>query len=616
MLFAGIVVFPAAEPDFPDAKSDFSPGDLIFCLCVCIIILNPCIVTTILLCERKIPLESPPADTGSSVKKKIIFVVLLLMCFIPTAVAVSSYYTTQNAPVDEKTAVRLTVTDLNEKEYTFAKSDGESAQDMIRFFLAMQQNAASIVGLPDSLTGELFFKVTLSTNVKDATYRYYFNPDPSMNYFLDPSGAAFKIREADAAAFITTEYAESIYSSSAMPVLTLSNTYAVTPDSAVWQYKNYTGAYVDSDVSGAVSADVESYSLEGGFDLSFDVQPDYFALKITDGSGNTLFDDMYDRLSSDFTFESNTSLNVSVIARWFEDPARSFCGELDYEFTSLVTAPAEFYLGVKSVKLGGFTSITGLNVLNPERIQFTCEPSLDFTPTFYKEGDYVVAILPVDATLTAGTYNMTLVYGGSTQTLSLNVEAKDFQSSNINVSSTMLNMYRTSETISAFEKVRTELTAASSDVRYFSGSFLSSPATGATLLRGFGREIVLNGDTNNKYRNNGVDFALPSGTNILAANDGVVVYSGILDYTGCMVVVDHGFGVKTWYYNMAKTSVSVGDTVKKGDAVGTAGNTGFVAFDSTGVHIAMSVGDKFVCPYDAWDDSKDYGKITIWGIDD
>lgn len=77
-----------------------------------------------------------------------------------------------------------------------------------------------------------------------------------------------------------------------------------------------------------------------------------------------------------------------------------------------------------------------------------------------------------------------------------------------------------------------ELTAASSDVRYFSGSFLSSPATGATLLRGFGREIVLNGDTNNKYRNNGVDFALPSGTNILAANDGVVVYSGILDYTG------------------------------------------------------------------------------------
>ena len=133
------------------------------------------------LCERKIPSESPPADTGSSVKKKIIFVVLLLLCFIPTAVAVSSYYTTQNAPVDEKTAVRLTVTDLNEKEYTFAKSDGESAQDMIRFFLTMQQNAASIVGLPDSLTGELFFKVTLSTNVKDATYRYDCNPDPSMN---------------------------------------------------------------------------------------------------------------------------------------------------------------------------------------------------------------------------------------------------------------------------------------------------------------------------------------------------------------------------------------------------------------------------------------------------
>ena len=60
-------------------------------------------------------------------KKKIIFIVLLVLCFIPTAVAVSSYYKTQNAPVDEKTAVRLVITDLNEKEYTFAKSDGESA---------------------------------------------------------------------------------------------------------------------------------------------------------------------------------------------------------------------------------------------------------------------------------------------------------------------------------------------------------------------------------------------------------------------------------------------------------------------------------------------------------
>ena len=37
-----------------------------------------------------------------------------------------------------------------------------------------------------------------------------------------------------------------------MPVLTLSNTYDVTPDKAVWQYKNYTGSYVDSDISSMI----------------------------------------------------------------------------------------------------------------------------------------------------------------------------------------------------------------------------------------------------------------------------------------------------------------------------------------------------------------------------
>lgn len=568
--------------------------------------------------ERKIPLAKRccAAEAGSIVKKKIIFVILLVLCFLPTVAAVSSYYTTQNAPVDEKTAVRISITDLNDKEYVFSKEDGESAEDMIRFFLKMQQNASSIVGLPDSLTGEQFFKVTLATNVKEETYRYYFHSDPAMNYFLDPSGAAYKISEADAASFITTEYAESIYSSSAMPVLTLSNTYAVMPDSAVWQYKNYTGAYVDSDVSGAVLENVENYSLEGGFDLAFDVEPDYFALQITNSAGAVLFDDVYDRLSSDFTFESNTTLCVSVVAKWYEDPARSFCGELNYSFNSLVTAPAEFYLGVQTVKRGGFTSITGLNVLNPERIQFSCEPSLDYTPTFYSEGEYVVAILPVDATLTAGTYTMTLVYGGSTQTLSLTVEDKDFGQSNVNVSSQMLNMYRTNETITAFDKVREELMATSSSTRYFSGYFLEGPASGATLLRGFGREITLNGDTSNKYRNNGVDYAVPSGVNILACNAGEVVYSGVLDYTGCIVVIDHGFGVKTWYYNLGSTSVAVGDVVERGDPIGVSGDTGFKAFDAaSGAHIAMSVGNKFVCPYDAWKDSELYGRITIWGID-
>ena len=90
--------------------------------------------------------------------------------------------------------------------------------------------------------------------------------------------------------------------------------------------------------------------------------------------------------------------------------------------------------------------------------------------------------------------------------------------------------------------------------------------------------------------------------------------SEILDYAGNMVVVDHGWGLKTWYMNLGTTTVAVGDTVSAGDKVGTAGQSGFSS--TVGAHIRMSVGDRFVSPYDTWADSEKVGKVVIAKIDE
>ncbi len=553
-------------------------------------------------------------------KNYIVLAVLLILCLIPTGVAVASYNETQNAPVDEKTAVRLSIDDVNGKNYTFEKESGQDAERMILFFINMQKNATKIVALPDSLTGVQYFKVTLSTSVKDADFSYYFDPNPQACYFVDPEGLVYQIAEADATEFIGTEYAESIYEAAAMPVLTLSGDHQVSPDAAEWRYKNYTGDYVISDTSSQVSTNVENYSLEGGFELAFDQDPDYFALKIQNDNGEMLYDGMYADLNTTFSFEANTTLHVEVLAQWYDDPERSYCGDLTYKFTSLVTAPAEFYLGMDSVKPGRFVAVTALNILNPEKIQFTCEPSIGYTPVFYMEGDYAVALIPVKPDTAAGNYKMTFTYGGTTQDINLKVDALDFGSSSINVSSTLLSLYRTKDTIAAFEDVVAKLTSETEGTRYFSGYFMEG--IGGTngmpgskqLLRGFGREIVLNGDKSNTYRNNGVTYAAAAGNGVYAANAGKVVYAGVLDYTGNMVVIDHGMGLKTWYYNMGSYSVEVGDMVARGDQIGTCGDTGF-APSGNGAHIAMSVGSQFVCPYDTWADSSTAGKVIIWGLD-
>ena len=78
----------------------------------------------------------------------------------------------------------------------------------------------------------------------------------------------------------------------------------------------------------------------------------------------------------------------------------------------------------------------------------------------------------------------------------------------------------------------------------------------------------------------GIDIPAPTGTNFLAANDGVVVKAGYNTAYGNMVIIDHGGGVSTLYAHGSAIKVTLGQNVKKGDVVLLVGNTG----NSTGPH--------------------------------
>lgn len=550
-------------------------------------------------------------------KNKLIFLIVVLACFIPSVAAYVSYQQTQNAPVNESNAVTITIKDVNGKEFTLTKEkEGDEADKLIEFFMSMKDNSQAIVALPDSLMGEKFFIVTIGTSVESKTesYEYYFSTDPTANYFRAHDGTTYKIGEEQATQFIATQYAESLYEQSAMPVLTLSHTYDVTPDTAVWQYKNYTGGYVDSDVSELVSQNVESYDIEGGLDLAFDTQPDNCTVTVSDSAGNIVYDDTLASLSS-FRMDTTDRVTVDVTAIWYEDPARSFCGKLEYSFTSLVTAPAEFYLGMTTVDAGKFVAITALNVTKPENIQFVSSMDPALAPVFYAaEDNKAVGLLPISADTASGLYTLTFTYGGTTQDTVLTVENGGVKTSNYQVSETIIQLTRTQSAIEQFESTSKELMAKGSSTRHFSGSFLEGIGGDYTLLRGFGRDIYLNGSSNVSYRNNGVDYQAASGTDIVACNAGEVVFAGMLDYAGNMVVIEHGYGLKTWYYNLGSYTVSVGDIVEKGATIGTAGQTGFTG--ATGAHIAMSVGNTFVSPYDTWSDSPIAAKVVIAKIDE
>ena len=88
-----------------------------------------------------------------------------------------------------------------------------------------------------------------------------------------------------------------------------------------------------------------------------------------------------------------------------------------------------------------------------------------------------------------------------------------------------------------------------------------------------------------KKLHTGMDIAAPSGTAILAANDGKVIFAGTKGSYGKAMIVDHGGGIVTLYAHCSSLIASDGQTVQKGDTIAKVGSTGY----STGPHLHFEV---------------------------
>ena len=84
----------------------------------------------------------------------------------------------------------------------------------------------------------------------------------------------------------------------------------------------------------------------------------------------------------------------------------------------------------------------------------------------------------------------------------------------------------------------------------------------------------------------GIDFSAALGTDTYATGDGVVadVERNEWGY-GNLVVIDHGYGYKTRYAHLHKAAVRKGQKVKRGQKIGTIGDSG----KTTGVHLHYEV---------------------------
>ena len=96
----------------------------------------------------------------------------------------------------------------------------------------------------------------------------------------------------------------------------------------------------------------------------------------------------------------------------------------------------------------------------------------------------------------------------------------------------------------------------------------------------YGSQRILNGKPRRPHY--GIDFHAPEGTPVKAMMDGVVtLVENDMYFTGGTIIFDHGHGISTLYMHMKDINVEKGQKIKKGDIVGTLGQSG----RATGPHL-------------------------------
>ena len=186
-------------------------------------------------------------------------------------------------------------------------------------------------------------------------------------------------------------------------------------------------------------------------------------------------------------------------------------------------------------------------------------------------GDYPVAVRAT--TSEGGTVHATYV---------LTVEPKEFPTRHLSVNPSFVNP--PPELLDRIQREAKEVAAVfrtASDERLWEGPF-GAPVPGRSTSS-FGRRSVYNGEPRSPH--SGTDFRAGEGTPIQAPNAATVVLTGDLYFSGKVVILDHGWGLYSYFAHLSAIEVAVGDRVAPGQVVGRVGATGRV----TGPHLHWTV---------------------------
>lgn len=201
--------------------------------------------------------------------------------------------------------------------------------------------------------------------------------------------------------------------------------------------------------------------------------------------------------------------------------------------------------------------------------------------------------LPLSTWLEAGEAEIKITYSmdktnQKSFTLPVKLVEKEFESGVINLTQNMSNISNNTspEKVAQSKKLNDLIATINTDHVYTFQQFIS-PVTSKRRTTEYGERIVYHYPSGKESTtvHAGIDFGIPTGTQIVSPADGRVVMSENRISTGWTVIVEHLPGLYSMYYHMSELKVKEGQMVKQGDPLGLSGATGF----ATGPHLHWEI---------------------------
>jgi len=231
-------------------------------------------------------------------------------------------------------------------------------------------------------------------------------------------------------------------------------------------------------------------------------------------------------------------------------------------------------------------AIPGGVVIVPLAADNTAKPKVTYhrnqVAVVQSEGQWV-AVVGVPLSAKIGTQRLTVVQNGKTSKALFDIVDKAYPTQHI----TITDKRKVNPNKLDMTRINKEAASIKTALRHWTDK-TALPLPFAWPIEGrvsglYGRRRVFNGQARNPH--SGMDIAAPTGTAIHAPAEGVVRDTGEYFFNGNTVFIDHGQGLITMFCHMDRIDVEAGQTIARGDVIGTVGMTGRV----TGPHLHLGV---------------------------